>query len=163
MIRHSIEREFGYPAAPLFALIADIGAYPDYMPGWRAVRILSRTDGHIEVEQAIGILGLELVFHSVADVAAPSRLAIRASDGSSQPFREFALDWTFAALAPDRTRVGATMAIGFRSSVLEHAAALALPVVVERVVDAVERRAAARLRVPATTVAPVTHDTDPSR
>ncbi len=160
MIHHSVTRDFGYPAGPLFALIADIGSYPDYMPGWRSVRILARTGERIDVEQAIGILGLELVFHSVAEVAAPLRLAIRASDGPSQPFRQFALDWTFTELAPDRTQVRAAITIEFRSSVLEHAAALAVPVVVERVVDAVERRAAARLGVPAATAA---QDNDPTR
>lgn len=160
MIHHSVTREFGYPAAPLFALIADIGSYPDYMPGWRWVRILSRTEERIDVEQAIGILGLELVFHSVAEMTAPLRLAIRASDGPPQPFRQFALDWTFTELAPGRTLVCAAITIEFRSSVLEHAAAMAVPVIIERVVDAVERRAATRLGVPA---AAAVQDNDPAR
>jgi coenzyme Q-binding protein COQ10 len=143
MIGCKIERRLAYPAGFLFALVTDIEAYPSYMPGWRAVRVLRRTPGQVVVEQIVSLGGVRVRFCSTADADPPRRLEIRTTD---PPFRCFRILWQFTAAGPAETVVQAGFDMAFRSSTLEHVAAPVLPVMLRQVVAAFERRAAQRFR-----------------
>ena len=141
MIGCKIERRLAYPAGLLFALVTDIEAYPSYMPGWRAVRVLRRTAGQVVVEQIVSLAGMRVRFCSTADADPPRRLEIRTTD---PPFRLFRIVWQFTAAGPVETVVQAGIEIAFRSGTLERVAAPVLPIMLQRVVAAFERRAAQR-------------------
>jgi coenzyme Q-binding protein COQ10 len=137
MIRCSIERAFPYPIAPLFAVVADIEAYPLYMPGWGAARVLERSAARLHVEQIVGVSGLRITFVSVAEIDPPHRLAIRSS---RPPFRYFRLLWQFSARSAEQTLVRAEIDMAFRSRALERVAARLMPFMMNRVVEAFRRR-----------------------
>ena len=141
MIGCEIDRRLAYPVGFLFELVSDIEAYPHYMPGWRAVRVLARTPGRVVVEQIVSLAGLRVRFVSTADADPPRQLEIRTSDA---PFRHFRLRWRFAVEGPAETVVQAGLEVAFRSRTLERFAAPMLPIVLRRAVAAFERRAAQR-------------------
>ena len=143
MIGCKIERRLAYPAEFLFALVTDIEAYPVYMPGWRAVRVLRRAPGQVVVEQIVSLGGLRVRFCSTADADPPHRLEIRTTD---PPFRFFRIVWRFVAAGPAETVVQAGFEMAFRSRTLERVAAPVMPIMLRRVVAAFERRAAQRFR-----------------
>jgi coenzyme Q-binding protein COQ10 len=132
-----------YPAAALFALVADVEAYPSYMPGWHAVRVLKRSPEGETVQQAVSIAGIRVNFISVARFEPPHRLTIEA-DGAL--FRQFMLVWSFTELAAARTLVSVEMKVTFRSAALDRMAARLMPDVLGPVIAALERRAALKLR-----------------
>ena len=111
------------------------------MPGWRAVRVLRRTAGQVVVEQIVSLAGMRVRFCSAADADPPRRLEIRTTDA---PFRLFRIVWQFTAVGPAETVVQAGFEMAFRSSTLERFAAPVLPIMLQRVVAAFERRAAQR-------------------
>ncbi len=146
MIGCKFERRLAYPAGFLFELVTDIEAYPLYMPGWRAVRVLSRTPGRAVVEQIVSLGGIRVRFRSTADADPPRRLEIRSND---PPFRYYRVVWLFTPEGPAETVVQAGFEIAFRSRTLERLAAPVMPIVLERVIAAFERRAAQRFRAAA--------------
>ncbi|HQT46730.1 MAG TPA: type II toxin-antitoxin system RatA family toxin [Acidocella sp.] len=131
-----------YPAAALFALVADVEAYPNYMPGWHAARVLERGVEGETVEQVVSIAGIRVKFISLATFEPPHRLTIEA-DGVL--FRQFQLVWSFTKLAAARTLVGVEMKVTFRSAVLDRMASRVMPDVLGPVISALERRAALKL------------------
>lgn len=138
MIHCNTERTLPYPIGPLFEVVADIEAYPLYMPGWRAARILNRTPTRLDVEQTVSLAGLRITFVSVAEADPPHRLDVQSS---APPFHHFRLLWLFTARAAVETLVRAELEVAFRSFVLERLAARMMPIVLNRVIEAFERRA----------------------
>jgi len=77
-------------ASSLFALVADVEAYPEFMPGWRGVRVLARREGELAVEQLVGAGPWLYRLQSVARLAPPHAIEIRGQGG---PFTCFAVQW----------------------------------------------------------------------
>lgn len=92
MSRHHVSRLLPYTCDQLYALVLDIERYPEFVPGYRAARILHREAQALEVEQSAGFGPLMLTFRSRAEFTAPVRIHIHASDG---PFRRLEVTWQF--------------------------------------------------------------------
>ncbi|HQT37921.1 MAG TPA: type II toxin-antitoxin system RatA family toxin [Acidocella sp.] len=137
-----VERNFNYPAAALYVLVADVEAYPAYMPGWRAVRILHRTGNEAQVEQVVSLAGLRKQFVSIAYFNPPHRLVIQA-DGDL--FKHFRLTWNFNEICTGITSVCAELELVFRSATMERLATHLMPDMLNPVVAALEHRAATHL------------------
>ena len=75
-----------------FAVVADIERYPEFVPRYRASRILDRGDGTLTVEQAVAWGGLTFRFRSRAELEPPRAIHIHSAD---LPFRELAIHWLF--------------------------------------------------------------------
>ena len=96
---HSVERRLSLPYSPasLFDLVADVERYPEFVPGWREVRVSLREPDRLLVEQRVS-LGLgpgEWHFLSEARLERPHAIGIRTIDA---PFGELDIQWTFEAL-----------------------------------------------------------------
>lgn len=137
-ISTSVERLIAFPITPLFDLIADIEAYPTYMPGWRSAHIIKKTATHLYVKQTVSLAGLRVTFNSVAEVDPPHRLEIHSNDA---PFQSFRMIWLLTARAPTKTLVHADLDVVFRSRVLDLLAARMMPIVLHRAIAAFEHRA----------------------
>ena len=76
----------------VFALVADIERYPDFVPGYRASRILGQRERRLQVEQVVGLGGLQFRFRSQAELDPPQAIRVHSADF---PFRELAIGWVF--------------------------------------------------------------------
>jgi len=74
----------------VFATIADVERYPDFLPGLVESRIIQRDPGRWQVENAFGHGLLQSRFLSHAEFEPPTALTIRSSDG---PFRQLVIQW----------------------------------------------------------------------
>lgn len=127
-----------FSAERLFALVADIESYPQFMPGCVATRILERrADGSWLVDNVFGFGPLRSRFRSTARFEAPAWLEIVSQDG---PWRRFAMRWTFT---PDGAgcHVEVEVTVDFRSALLAALARSGLPATEPRIIRAFEERA----------------------
>lgn len=123
MPRSEASRYFPYPIEQVFALIADIERYPQFVPGYLEVRILERSADHLKVEQQVGLGPLRQRFNSEALVKAPQHLHIQSRDG---PFQSLTVDWR---LEPEASgcRVHLALAVELRAAPLQQLARGLLP------------------------------------
>lgn len=137
MSRHHVSRQLPYTCDQLFTLVLDIERYPEFVPGYRAARILRREAQALEVEQSAGFGPLTIAFHSRAEFSVPTRIHIHASDG---PFRRLEVTWQFEPV-PGGCRVSAATSYelgGLLAPLLRGGLAVFAP----RLLDAFARRAA---------------------
>lgn len=135
------ERQVDCPIEPLFDLIADIESYPRFVPGWRAARILRRTQNHLVVRQSVSVAGMKVSFVSEAEVSRPHRLGIRSQ---AHPFRHFHLLWTLTEDGTAATRIHGDMDVAFEIPGFDLLMERLQPRLLRRVVNAFEQEAGRR-------------------
>lgn len=133
-----MERLLPYGAAQLFELAADVERYPEYLPGWIAVRIRKREAGAYYTEQVVGLGPVRLEFESRVVLRPPERIDVTSDDPR---FRAFRLWWIFEPQPGGRCRVSVTAAVQFRSRLLQRAAYRALGAAAGDIIAAFEARA----------------------
>jgi ribosome-associated toxin RatA of RatAB toxin-antitoxin module len=96
-VTSSLERRLllPYGAASLFDLVADVERYPEFVPGWREVRVSLRESDRLLVEQSVSFGPGEWRFVSEARLDRPRAIEIQTLGA---PFGELAIRWTFEAL-----------------------------------------------------------------
>ncbi|HLO75528.1 MAG TPA: type II toxin-antitoxin system RatA family toxin [Magnetospirillum sp.] len=123
----------------LFALAADIEAYPHFIPWCRRARILSR-DGEVwRVDNHFGAGPLDAGFETRALVQPSHRIEITTDQA---PFQDFRLTWTFEALPEGGGRVVAEYQVTLRSPLLHGLAHFAMAEAARKIVARFRERAA---------------------
>ena len=107
----------------MFDMVADIERYPEFLPGWREVRIVERRGDRLEVEQALQTGPAIFHFHSHAQLQPCCAIGINSSDG---PFRDMRIDWRFSEHGEDLCRVTVEMALSMRPGLRNSALKLVL-------------------------------------
>lgn len=112
-----------YSADQMFELVVDIERYPQFVPGWRAVRITNRKgdrrQGWLHVDQVISDKGIRFRFDTDARYTRPTYLRISAN---GRPFQYFVLRWQFRPLADGGCEVIAHARYRLRNVPLRHLA-----------------------------------------
>lgn len=134
-------RFFPYPIERVFALIADIERYPQFVPGYLEARILERRQDYLKVEQQVGLGPLRQCFSSVALVKAPYHLHIQSQDG---PFLSLNVDWRLEREASG-CRVHLALAVTLRATPLQQLARGLLPFSAHQQLNCFLERARERL------------------
>ena len=80
MARVDRSTDFGYPREWVFDLVADIERYPEFVPLYRASRILYRDGERLEVDQTVALAGMSYRFTSRAELRRPSTIDVRSTD-----------------------------------------------------------------------------------
>jgi coenzyme Q-binding protein COQ10 len=156
MQSHSERRILPYPPREMFALVADIERYPEFLPWCIAARIRSREDNVVIADLVIG--------HSFIREKFTSRVTLQpAPDDTSEaridveyiagPMEHMSNRWIFRPVGLDGTKGGTPatdidfyVEFKFRSKMLEKLMGLLFHEVVTRMVRAFETRAAAILK-----------------
>lgn len=86
-----------YARERIYAVVADIERYPEFVPGWATTRIIRRQDRVCHVAQEIGLGPVHLSFVSQAELSPPEAIAISTRE---RPFKRFRLDWRFVQQGP---------------------------------------------------------------
>ena len=96
----------------MFALVADIERYPEFVPSVVGAKVLKREEntifGQLEMERA----GVREKFTTRNDFEAPFRMSLALVEG---PFRLLDGLWTFEALGDRGTKIRLTMRFEFKN------------------------------------------------
>ncbi len=127
-----------YPAEQLFDLINDIEAYPQYMEGCMAARILHAEASLIEARLELSRGGITQAFSTRNRLQRPTVIDMELLEG---PFRSLAGRWQFNALAPEACKVSLDLAFELDGKLASMAAGKLFEGVAINLVDSLCRRA----------------------
>jgi coenzyme Q-binding protein COQ10 len=137
MPTHAEERVLPYTPEQLFALVADIERYPEFLPWCVGARIKERRADLIVADLIIGFRMFRERFTSRVSLDPPRRIDVAYAEG---PFRYLNNHWTFAPDA-EGCRVGFFVDFEFKSRLLQRLIEVLFSEAVRRMVGAFERRA----------------------
>lgn len=89
----------------LFEMVADVRAYPSFLPWCTAIDVLEETETLVEARVTVGAAGVSQSFVTRNLMDAPNSIELTLVEG---PFEQFAGRWDFVALA-DATVSGAKL------------------------------------------------------
>ena len=137
MPTHAEQRLLPYTPEQLFALVADIERYPEFLPWCVAARIRERRPSEIVADLIIGFRVFRERFTSRVTLDPPHRIDVAYSEG---PFRYLNNYWIFEP-APGGCRIDFFVDFEFKSRVLQKVIEVLFGEAVRRMVAAFERRA----------------------
>jgi coenzyme Q-binding protein COQ10 len=145
MPTHAEERVLPYTPQQLFALVADIERYPEFLPWCIGARIREREPNLIVADLIIGFRMVRERFTSRVSLAPPQRIDVAYAEG---PFRYLNNHWSFSP-DPGGCQVGFFVDFEFKSRLLQRLIEVLFSEAVRRMVGAFEKRARELYGVPA--------------
>lgn len=145
MPTHAEKRRLPYDAQEMFALVADVARYPEFLPWCEGARIRRRmpTEDGGEVIEADLIIGFKMFRETFASRVtlnpAARSIDVKYLDG---PFRYLDNHWQFAELEPGSCEVDFFVDFEFKSMVLQKVIGVVFNEAMQRIVRAFEDRAA---------------------
>ncbi len=116
MRSHSESRVLPYTPEQMFDLVADIDAYPKFLPWCLDARVTERvSDSEVRAEMEIGFKMMRERYLSRVTLDRPGEIDVESLDGL---FKELHTVWRFDP-APGGTRVGFEIRFSFRSFLLQ--------------------------------------------
>ena len=150
MPTHAEHQIVRYSAEQLFDLVADVGAYPQFLPWCTGARVVSRTEQEVVADLTIGFGPFKESFTSRVDLERPGLIKVRYEHG---PFRYLNNTWRFSPESRG-CRVDFFVDFEFRSRMLQAAIGVVFNEAVRRMVNAFLRRARAIYGSPVIVPAP---------
>ena len=143
MPTHAENRVVPYSQEQMFALVADVGAYPQFLPWCVGARVKTRTDTEIVADLTIGFGPFRESFTSRVALDKPHSVKVKYEHG---PFRYLNNNWMFDPDPPDAPsatacRVRFFVDFEFRSRLLQSAIGVVFNEAVRRMVNAFLKRA----------------------
>lgn len=138
MARLDLHRTVRFPQTLVYDLIADIEGYPDFVPGFRAVRTEGYNGDALIVRQTVGMRGVTKTFRTHARFDRPHRITITTHE---RPFTHLHQVWAFDTDEQDRTRVRLTADYKMADPVLRRLFERVFPRILEKGLDAFIARA----------------------
>lgn len=143
MPTHHETKALPYSADQMFALVADVAAYPQFLPWTAAARIRSRSGGPegevLEADLVISFKVFRERFGSrVTLFPAARKIETEYLDG---PFRHMRSTWAFREMPDGGSEVEFFVDFEFRNAILQGIIGLVFNDAMQRVVRAFERRA----------------------
>jgi coenzyme Q-binding protein COQ10 len=138
MPRHEEQATFAYSADELFAVVADIRSYPQFVPWCSNVRIQREGQREIVADLEIGFGPFQESFTSLVTLDRPNQVSVQAIEGG--PLEHLTNKWTFTCLR-DKTHVDFIIDFEFKSHLLGHVASGMFHEAATRMMSAFEARA----------------------
>lgn len=139
MPSHTERRVVPYPPQAMFALVADVERYPEFLPWCQGARVGRRTEAEIEAELTIGYKIVRETFASRVALDPPRGIRITYLGG---PMRHLTNSWTFTPAGQGGCAVDFHIDFAFRNPIFERLAGAVFTKVFTRMVGAFEARAA---------------------
>lgn len=140
MPTHAEQRRLPYTPQQMFDLVADIGAYPQFLPWCVAARVKSKSEVEIVADLIIGFKMVRERFTSKVTLDAPSRIGVTYIDG---PFQYLNNHWSFSPTDDGGCLIDFHVDFEFRSKMLQRLIGVLFNEAVRRMVAAFEARAVA--------------------
>ena len=142
-MKHSDERELPWTAEQMFDLVADIGAYPEFLPWCAAARIRDRheteTGTLIDADLVVAFKVFRERFGSRVLLDRETRTIT--TDYIDGPFKHLHSVWRFVDRADGGSGVAFSVDFEFRNFVLQKLIGLMFNEAMQRIVGAFEARA----------------------
>jgi coenzyme Q-binding protein COQ10 len=140
MPTHAEQRVLPYTPEELFALVADIERYPEFLPWCIAARIREREPRLVVADLVIGFKMFRERFTSRVALDPPGRIDVTYAEG---PFRYLTNHWSFTPVAGG-CRIDFFVDFEFKSRLMQRVIEMLFSEAVRRMVGAFEKRAAER-------------------
>jgi coenzyme Q-binding protein COQ10 len=137
MPTHAEKRVVPYRPDQLFDVVADVGAYPQFLPWCVGARVRSRSETDLVADLTIGFGPFRESFTSRVSLDRPNRVTVRYEYG---PFRYLNNAWDFEP-HPNGCCVDFFVDFEFRSRLLQKAIGVVFNEAVRRMVNAFLKRA----------------------
>jgi coenzyme Q-binding protein COQ10 len=137
MPTHAEQRVLPYTPEQMYALVADIERYPEFLPWCVAARIRERRADFIDAELVIGFRMFRERFISHVRLKPPDRIDVAYAEG---PFRYLNNHWKFEPM-PGGCRIDFFVDFEFKSRLLQKVIEVLFGEAVRRMVAAFEGRA----------------------
>jgi len=138
MIAHRETRFVPYPAELMYRVVSDVERYPEFLPWVVALRVLSRREGGLTAEMAVGYGALrERYISDVALAPAARRIDVTQTEG---PFKTLENHWRFTP-KDDGCDVEFSILFEFRSRLLQGVAGAKFEKALLKMTDAFAGRA----------------------
>jgi coenzyme Q-binding protein COQ10 len=146
---HSESRILPYAPDLIYAIVADVERYPEFVPWCAGLRILARQSASwgevLWAETLVGYKALRERYTSRVELEPGlRRIDVKQTEG---PFRSLENHWRFAPVG-STCRVDFSIAFEFKSRLLGRVAGAALGLVMTQMTDAFEARAHALSKQP---------------
>ena len=139
MPTHAEKRTLPYTPDQMYALVADVAKYPQFLPWCVGARVRSATETELVADLTIGFGPFRESFTSRVTLDRPHKVVVKYENG---PFRYLNNQWTFAP-DPIGCRVNFFVDFEFRSRLLQSAIGVVFNEAVRRMVNAFLTRARA--------------------
>ena len=158
MPTHAEKRILRHTPEQLFALVADVHRYPEFLPWCVGARIVSRDENRLIADLTIGFGPFRESFTSRVTLDRPRLVQVQYERG---PFRYLNNQWAFEP-DPKGCRVSFFVDFEFRSKLLQRAIGVVFNEAVRRMVNAFLKRARDIYGAPTATLT-VTPPVEPAR
>lgn len=133
-----------HSAAQMFALVRDVDAYPEFLPGCRSSRILSTEPNRICAEMVVARLGIKQTFSTCNRFEENEWMDLELQDG---PFKYLHGRWAFDPLRPDACKVSLELDFEFSGPLIDKAFGAVFRQIANTMVDSFCKRAEEVYRV----------------
>ena len=137
MPTHAEQRVLPYTQEQLFALVADVERYPEFLPWCVGARIRERQGNLLVADLVIGFKLIRERFTSRVALDPPARIDVAYTEG---PFRYLNNHWAFTPV-PGGCRIDFFVDFEFKSRMLQKIIEVLFGEAVRRMVAAFEKRA----------------------
>jgi coenzyme Q-binding protein COQ10 len=144
-LHYTVERDLPFPCGRLFEIAADVECYPEFLPGWKAVRTRPADDADYATDQMLAFGPVRERFTSKTYLDRPRRIRVVSH---SRTFRHFEVNWRFEAVDDAKCRVHLDAHLGFKSRYMKGIVGRMLGKRLDEILSAFEGRAAALLGRP---------------
>ncbi|OZI13808.1 ubiquinone-binding protein [Sodalis-like symbiont of Philaenus spumarius] len=127
-----------YSAEQMFALVNDISAYPEFIPGCTASRVLEQNGSELTAEMNVSKAGISKSFTTRNVITENQSIVMRLVEG---PFSSFAGDWRFSPLSEEASAIEFHLDFEFKNKLIEMAFGRIFKEIVSSMVMAFTRRA----------------------
>jgi coenzyme Q-binding protein COQ10 len=138
VLSHQEQRRVAWSPEQMFDLVADIAAYPQFMPWCQAVRIRERHDQMVLADLIVGFNVMREKFTSRVTLERPNRIHVHYLDG---PLRSLHNQWLFSPTEQGGCLIDFQVDFEFQSRVMQKLATIFFAEVVSRMVNSFEQRA----------------------
>src|ERR1700755_847230 len=140
MPRHSETKHLPYAPEQLFALVADVARYDEFLPWVVAVRVRSSSETETVADLVVGFNDFKVLCTSRVVKDRPGRICVDYVEG---PLKYLHNEWKFDRAPDGGTDVHFAVDFAFRSRLFESLAGAMFDRALRRMTDAFEQRAAA--------------------
>lgn len=138
MPRHSEIRMVPHSAEQMYALVADVGRYAEFLPWVVAMRVRSDTEAETVADMIVGIKGFRESFSSRVVKDPTSKITVDYLDG---PMRHLHNEWRFTPTSTGGCRVDFMVDFAFKSSLFQAMAGQMFDRALRKMITAFETRA----------------------